>query len=380
MRIGIMLRALDEKGGISVYSQNIVKELLAMDEENHYVLFYRNEDHLGRFAHYPQVTEKVIRGGNKVYWDQIAIPLACWREKIDVLFHPKFTAPLLAPCPVVMVVHGADWFLPDQAQYYPWYDVILTRLSMPLYFKKCRKVISVSALTTENFYKVLNLPSAKVQTVYFGPARHFKRITNPTMLKVVQDRYNLPDRFIFTLTKLHGDGRKNLGQVFKAYAQYHKQAEKPVRLVVGGKDCEQFREIYNLPQDGYGRDILFPNWINQADLPAVYSLAELYLYPSNLEAFPIPITEAMACGTPVVTSNVNGLVEIAGNAALFVDPADSDSIANAIDAVLSDPSLQAELSKKGLARSKIFSWERCVAETLAILQDAAGDRIEAYVH
>jgi glycosyltransferase involved in cell wall biosynthesis len=380
MRIGIMLRAFDEKGGISVYAQNIVKELLRIDEQNHYVLFYRNKAHLGRFAHHSNVTEKVVRGANKVYWDQLAIPLACWREKIDILFHPKFTAPLLAPCPVVMVVHGADWFIPEQARYYPPMDVWLTRRSMPLYFKKCRMVISVSQLTTDNFYEVLDLPPGKVQTVYFGPARHFQRVTDLAALAEVRACYSLPDGFILTLTKLQGDGRKNLSQIFKAYAHYHHVTEQPLKLVVGGKDCHRFREIYNLSDDGYGKDILFPGWIDQADLPAVYSQADLFLYPSNLEAFPIPITEAMACGTPIVTSNVNGLVEIAGEAAVFVNPHDSEAIAGAICRVLDDEALQERLSKKGLARSTQFSWERCAAETLAILESVVEARAKVYVH
>jgi glycosyltransferase involved in cell wall biosynthesis len=363
-----MLRAFDEKGGISVYAQNIVKELLEMDEQNHYVLFYRDKTHLGRFAHHPHVTEKVVRGSNKVYWDQLAIPLACWREKIDVLFHPKFTAPLLAPCPVVMVVHGADWFMAEQAQYYPRHDVLLTRLSMPLYFKKCRSVISVSQLTTDNFYNVLDLPSGKVQTVYFGPARHFQRVTDKRKLQTAKTRYNLPDRFILTLTKLQGDGRKNLAQILQAYARYHQQAEEPVKLVIGGKDCHQFREVYDIPDDGYGKDILFPDWIDQTDLPAVYSQADLYLYPSNLEAFPIPITEAMACGTPIITSNVNGLKEIAGDAAIFVEPDQPEVTMRAMQRILSDADLRATLSAKGLARTQQFSWEKCAQETLAILE------------
>jgi glycosyltransferase involved in cell wall biosynthesis len=104
------------------------------------------------------------------------------------------------------------------------------------------------------------------------------------------------------------------------------------------------------------------------DLPAVYSLADLYLYPSNLEAFPIPITEAMACGTPIVTSNVNGLKEIAGDAALFVEPEDTESISEAICRVLTDSNLRARLSTKGLARSSKFTWESCAKKTLAILE------------
>jgi glycosyltransferase involved in cell wall biosynthesis len=116
---------------------------------------------------------------------------------------------------------------------------------------------------------------------------------------------------------------------------------------------------------------LFPGWIDQSDLPAIYSLADLYLYPSNLEAFPIPITEAMACGTPIITSRANGLEEIAGSAALLVNPDDPEEIADAVQRVLTTPGLQAELSAAGLERSRRFSWERCAKETLDILRGLA---------
>jgi glycosyltransferase involved in cell wall biosynthesis len=369
MRIGIMLRAIDEKGGIGVYSRNIVAELLQLDGENEYVLFYSNPENIGRFAHHPDVQERLIKASNKAVWDQIAIPLACRREQIDVLFHPKFTAPLLAPCPVVMVVHGADWFIPEQAQYYTWLDVRYMRTMTPLYFRKCATVISVSQLTTDNFNRVLRLPPDKVQTVYFAPARHFRPVTDEAELAAVKARYQLPDRFILTLTKRSGDGRKNLGQIFKAYARYHEQTAVPHKLVIGGKDCYLYKDEYGIPDDGYGADILFPDWIDQKDLPAVYSQADLYLYPSNLEAFPIPITEAMACGTPIVTSNVNGLEEIAGDAALLVDPQDTEAIAEAIGQVVGDPALQETLSERGLARSQRYNWDTCALQTLALLED-----------
>lgn len=374
MRIGIMMRAFDEKGGIAVYTRNVVTELLGLDQSNNYVLFYRNPDSIGHFGTFPHVQEVVVSAANKLLWDQIAIPLACRRHKVDILFHPKFTAPLLAPCPVVMTVHGADWFIPEQAKYYRMLDVRYARLFMPLYFRKCTSVISVSQLTTDNFERVLDLPAGKVKTVYFAPARHFRRVEDEETLAAVRAHYSLPRHFILTMSKPEGDGRKNLEQIFKSYAAYHAATDAPAKLLVAGKDCHRYRDEYNIPNDGYGRDILFPGWLEQAALPAVYSLAELFLYPSNLEAFPIPLVEAMACGTPIVTSNVNGLQEIAGDAALLVDPQDTEAIAGAVEQALGDPALRRRLSARGLARAHHFSWDKCAERTLAILEEAACNR------
>ena len=368
MRIGIMLRAFDEQGGVGVYTRNIVRELLNIDRYNQYILFYANHDNIGRFASYDNVIEREVRAPHKALWDQICIPFACWRDRVNVVFHPKFTAPLLAPCKAVMVVHGADWFIPEQAQFYSRFDVMYIRSIMPFYFKKCSAVISVSQLTTDNFNRVLDLPEGKVQTVYFAPARHFKRIMDHALLDDVKERYNLPDKFVLTLTKRGGGGRKNLAQIFTAYKRYHRQVENPHKLVIGGKDCHLFRAEYGVPQDDYGRDILFPGWIEQKDLPALYTMADLYLYPSNLEAFPIPLTEAMACGTPVITSNANGLEEIAGDAALRVDPLNEMEIADSILRVLSADDLRQKLSACGLERAARFSWDLCARETLAILE------------
>ena len=280
---------------------------------------------------------------------------------------------MLAPCETIMTVHGADWFIPEQAQYYPWWDVAYIRAMMPLYFRKASAVISVSDLTTENFQNALKLPPGKLHTVYFAPARHFKRVTDPRILEDVRTRYRLPEHFILTLTKRQGDKRKNLGMLVEAYAKYHARTAYPASLIIGGKDCHLYRDELQIPGDRHGKDIHFPGWIPQEDLPAIYTLADLYLYPSNLEAFPIPLTEAMACGTPIVTSNVNGLKEIADDAAVLIDPNDLDGIAQAIDRVLASPELQADLKEKGLARAELFSWDRCARTTLDIIESVARD-------
>jgi glycosyltransferase involved in cell wall biosynthesis len=296
----------------------------------------------------------------------VAIPLACRKEALDVLFHPKFTVPFLAPCPTVMTVHGADWFIPEHARFYGRLDVAYIRAVMPRYFRSAAAVLSVSEITTENFNRILGLEPGKVVTTYLSPGRHFRRIEDPEELRRVRERYGLPERFIFTLTKLGGGERKNARGIFEAYRRLHGRV--PNKLVVGGKGLEAFRDMYGIPGDGWGGDVHFPGWIDQADLPAVYSQAAVYLYPSNLEAFPIPVSEAMKCGVPIVTSRANGLEEIAGEGAVLVDPEDPDEIAGAVADLLTDPERHARVAAAGLERSKRYSWERCATQTLEVLE------------
>lgn len=366
MRIGLMLRALDEKGGIGVYTRYLAQELLELDRDNHYIFYYRNAANLGRFAHFDNVTERVVQALNKALWDQIGIPWACWQDKVDVVFHPKFTVPLLAPCKTVMVLHGAGWFLPNADQYWTAMDLKYIKMVMPLYCKKAAAIISVSQLTTDTFNRVLNLPSGKIKTIYFSPGKHFERVVNQAVLETVRKKYNLPDQFIFTLTGYDRGPRKNIEGILKAYEIHH--GKTPHKLVIGGKDCHRFRTDYAIPDNGYGKAIVFPGWIEQEDLPAVYSLADLFLFPSHVEGFGIPVVEALKCGTPVIISNDNALKEIAGNAALTVNPDKPEEMASTIARLLSDRGLQSSLSAKGLARAKMFSWENCAQEILITLE------------
>jgi len=376
VRIGVMLRTFDEKGGVGVYSRNLVRTLIELDDTNEYELFYRCDAHLGGFPGRANVVEHVVSAPGKALWDQWAIPRACRAREVDVLLHPKFTVPLFADVPTVMVVHGADWFLPEAARFYTRRDRLYMHVFMPWYLRRASCVISVSRLTTEDFMRIFPYCRPKIETVYFGPAPHFHRVTDQERLLAVRQKYGLPDRFILTLQKIAGDERKNVRGVFDAYSRIH--GSVPHKLVVGGLGCERFRDDYKLPASGWGRDVVFPGYLDQADLPAVYSLSELFLYPSNQEAFPIPLTEAMACGVPIVTSRANGLEEIAADAALLVDPRDAGEIGAAAYRVLTDSALRERLLEAAARRAPLFSWDQCARRTLEILEaTAAGTSMRA---
>lgn len=369
MRIGIMLRAIDEQGGIGIYTRNITQELLAQDPANEYVLFYRTQGNVGRFSQYPRVTEHCLEAPSKAIWDQISVPLACREAKIDILFHPKFTVPLLAPCKTVMVLHGAGWFMPEFQQFWSKSDLMYVRKMMPVYCKRASAVISISDITTDIFTRVFNLPPGKIRTVYFAPGRKFAPVTDDKILQEVRVKYKLPEKFIFTLSGYDRGDRKNISGILGAYKILYPNILHT--LLIGGKNCDQFKIDYGLDESEYGKGIRFLGWIEQDDLPAIYSLADLFLYPSHVEAFPIPITEALACGTPIVTSNANGLVEIVGDAAIHVDPNNVQEIAEVVSLILSDSELRSDLSQRALGRAKRYSWDKCAKETLEILHNAA---------
>lgn len=376
MRIGIMMRSADEAGGIGVYARNIVEELLQLDHENEYILFYKSDKHLGRYAGFANCQELFLPGGNKAIWDQITIPRAARKEKIDLIFNPKFTVPLFTRCKTVMVVHGADWFVPPYDEVYTTIDNFYIKRVMPLYFRKADYISSVSDYSTDGFVNAFPWCKEKIKTIYFGPNKIFRRIEDKQLLETVRSNYKLPEQFILTVIRYDPGSRntrKNFKGMAEAYSLYKKMGGKE-KFVVVGRDCDRYGKEHDLQALGIEDDLIFTGLVPQEDLPVFYTLAKLYLYTTIIEAFPIPTTEAMACGCPIVTSNGTGLEELTHGVSLAVDPLDSQAIAAAMHKVLSDEGLQLEMRQKGFERSKIFSWEKCAVETLQIFQKLVAEQ------
>ena len=369
MKIGIMLRCVDEKGGIGVYTRNIVRELLEKDTENEYCLFYSKKANLGRYAGHKNAKEMFVYAPNKALWDQLVIPYMVRKERIDVIFHPKFTLPLFTKARTVMVLHGADWFLPEYETVYNELDVMYIKRFMPLYLKKASRAISVSNYCTEGFVSAFPWAKDKIQTIYFGPHKMFRPILDQSILTNVRLKYHLPEKFILTVIRYDPgtkNTRKNFGGMIQAYKVCQERGIRH-KFVVVGKDCHLYADEYNVRGMGLAEDVIFPGYVEQSDLPALYSLADLYLYPTLIEAFPVPITEALACGCPIVTSRDTGLKELAGDAAVLVNPSDSREIADGVCRLLADEELRRNLRTRGFERAKRFSWDKCGRETLAVL-------------
>jgi len=366
MRIGIMLRAFDEKGGIGVYARNITRHLIERGPEHQFILYFTNDHHVNKFDRFPNVTARSVSGPGKIVWDQISMPFRFRRDALDVIFHPKFTVPLLCPGRSVMVLHGAGWFIPETRQFWSRTTLLYTRIMMPIYCRLAGAVLSVSDITRDVFIDRLGVSPEKITTVYFAPGTQFNTRLPPERIEAIREKYRLPRDFILTLSGSDRGDRKNFSNILDAFRNIHSVDPRP--LVVAGRGCDQFRSRYDIPDDGFGNHIHFPGWVDQEDLPALYQMATVFLYPSNMEAFPIPITEALVSGIPIVTSNQFGLKELAGDAAALVDPSNPDEITEAVLDLLRNKARREQLRQRALERSKLFDWDRCARQTLHILE------------
>jgi glycosyltransferase involved in cell wall biosynthesis len=360
-----MLRALDEKQGIGIYSQNVLDHLLQLDKKNEYVLYYRNPKFLGRYAGHRNVTEKVVVAPNKAIWDQVRIPREAARDNVDVIFHTKFTLPFLSRRKTVMTLHGAGWFVHPELfkRHSVWYN----RVVMPLYCRKATAIISNSNLTTRDFVTILGVDGSKIQTIHLAADDRFRRIQDQRILTETRKKHALPDRFILSVIK--HDPRKNFENLIEAFKLCHKRVK--CKLVVVGIGCEKYRDEYRLREIGLDEDVTFLGWVEQDELVSLYNLAEFLFFPSIYETFGIPVCEAIACGLPVVLAKTGSLPEIAGDAGILVNPKDPAEMTEALYSLWTNEELRKRYAEKAIARAKAFSWSKNARETLAVFQSLA---------
>jgi glycosyltransferase involved in cell wall biosynthesis len=364
MRIGIMLRHYDQHGGgVRVYTRNLLRKLIPMAPRQEFVLLYDDPRFVGTHNGVDNVREIATRSPSIFLWDQVAVRRAESREKLDVIFNPKYSIPLTARCKTVYVSHGVYWAalaLPK-----PWSDYIVHGVLRPRYARKADAIIAVSNTTRQHEIEYLGADESRVHTVYLGVDESFRDEIPRETLERVRLAHGLPERFFLYCGQIYPP--KNFGRLLTAYARVGPGLGR--HLVVAGEHrwlCK--RELELIDRLNISRWVVRPGWIDRETLPSFYRLADALLLPSLYEACPSPPIEAMASGCPVVTSDRYGMKEVVGQAAVLVDPEDIDSIADGIRRVATDDLLRRTLVDRGRERARFFSWEKCARETLRVLE------------
>ncbi len=388
LRIGLMLRAVDDVDGQGIYIRKLCDALFEMDATNQYVAFYNDAGQAGRYRDRRNVREVVVAGRKKLLWDQVQVPLAARREHLDVLFHHKFSIPLLPPCPVVVQQRGTEyWSHPD---FYVGaagrMDLLYNRAMIPLYCRRATRVLTNSDTLGDELVRHAGVPRSKLRTVYAAADESFRPITDAATLTQVQKRYALPATpFLLMVVKGHqvlgqASGkaltpRKNVEVVLEAYGRMRRDAGGPGTaappLVILGLGIAERLSPAVIAEQVDPATVFIPGFVEFGDMPAIYTMARALVFPSRYESFGLPIVEAMACGCPVITSTTSACPEVAGGAAILVDPDDVAGMAAAMQRVSFDDALVEELRGRGIRRAASFSWADSARTLLSELQTAA---------
>lgn len=235
--------------------------------------------------------------------------------------------------------------------------------------KRASAIIADSESTRRDILRVVPIAPQKITAVPLGVSNVFKPMRTPGAFEEIRRRYQLPARIILCVGELQA--RKNLPTLIRAYGRLVQQGLTH-SLVIAGRKGWMYDELFQAVQSLNLTDrVIFTGYVPEQDLPLLYNVADVFVYPSLYEGFGLPVLEAMACGIPVVTTNVSSMPEITGDAGVLVDPYDVDSMADAIRRVVVDREIHAELECKGLERARMFSWERTAKETVAVYERIA---------
>lgn len=380
MRIGIDARFLMH--GVGRYAEELLTHLAGLDDAHTYYAFTSKA--------YPQAPSldhlwgdrlKEIPGRGSLYSPsgQVRIPYHVARRGMQLFHATAYPSPLIRFCPLVVTIHDQApridrRRLPFQKgprgllarAYYDMMNAYAVRYA--------RHIITVSQQAKEDILRFHpHLPPAKISVIYHGVSAHFKPAT-PAEQARVRARHGLPrDYFLYVGTVNPG---KNLVRVLKAFEALRRTSTWTYELVAVARLDPRYGDFCRFWNHFPGRDaVRLLDHVEKADLPGLYSGARALVLPSEHESFGFPVLEAFACGTPAITSNTSALPEIAGEAALLVDPYSVEEIAAACRRLANDDGLRQELIEKGRRRAQDFSWRRCAEQTLAVYEGVFSGRL-----
>ncbi len=379
MKIGINASCFKiPSTGLGQYLIHLTNTMVEIDQQNEYIILGPEPEVPDDFHHMQLHTVHPVpfwarchKRLEQVIWDQWTGPAAARRAKVDLYHVLSPHPPLLPHMPMVVTIHD---LIPFRL---PLYRTeikfgIYTRLLAPV-AKHAALIIADSQHTKQDMIDVLKLAPERIRVIYLAAGEEYRPITNPTELAAVRARYGLGKRYVFYLGGL--DHRKNVLQLVRAFAQvYYRFADPDLQLFIAGDPDKRSGPLYPDPRPlaaelGVSDRIIY-RFVEEKDKQALYSGAEVFIFPSLYEGFGLPPLEAMACGAPVICSNRTSLPEVVGDAAITLDTDDTLALADAMYGVLTNQLLRADLCARSLQRASQFNWRRTASETISVYEEA----------
>ena len=369
MRIGIEAQRIFRKNkhGMDYVVLQEIKELQQMDTENEYYVFVKpGEDRCVESTKNIHIIE--VNCPSYPLWEQWALPRAAKKYGVDILHCTSNTAPIWCDIPLVLTLHDIIFLEARDKQNHSLYQNLgwlYRRLNVPRILDKCHRIITVSNFEMENIISKLSIPREQMAMIYNGYNEWFRPVEDT---QEIYKKYIAGKGYFFFLGNT--DPKKNTERTLIAYSKYLTQSTIKRKLLMADLDPEYLNAIIERNHIGNIRkNIVMPGYIVNSDLPYIYNNAFAFLYTSLRESFGIPLLEAMACGTPVITSNTSSMPEIGGRDAILVNPENSDEIAGMMLRLETDQAFYEQQKQIGLERAKLFSWKKTAEHLLKLYQD-----------
>jgi glycosyltransferase involved in cell wall biosynthesis len=358
LRIAIDARKLHDYG-IGTYVRNVIRQLACQDRTSEYVLLCHPDDCRAVNALGENFRAIPDRARPYSFREQISVPMDLRREGVQLFHAPHYVLPPLVPCRSVVTIHDCihlmfPQYLPNRLAWG------YARAVMWAATHRSDRVLTVSESSKRDILRFFHIPPEKVDVIYNGIDERFWTAPPEELIVRVRERYQLTDPFLLYAGNIKP--HKNVERLIEAFHRLRDGGFPDLKLLIIGDQVSKYAALRRaVHRHHLHQHVRFLGFVPTEMLAVLYRLADVFVFPSLYEGFGLPPLEAMASGTPVVTSNVSSLPEVAGDAALLVDPRDPDAIAGAVRMVLTDRTLREDLRRRGLARARNFSWERSVA-------------------
>ncbi len=372
MKIMIDARSVDMKqSGVGNYVTHLIKGLKDVDQKNRYALMVTKgqvptlTNDLGKFEIFivPFSNESHFLGDP---WEFFFLPGALRKNRVNLFHGPAFMAPpFQKEFHSVATIHDLVAF--HHPQTIPLKYAYYMRFLIRLMIKKASGILTDTEFIRNEIIHAFHIDESRIFAVPIAVADLFRPVTDAEKIRQVKRRYGIKKRYFLHVGNI--EPRKNLSNLFKACRLVWEKLRKDFQLVVVGKKGWLYGDIFaTLRESGIASDVVFTGYVKEKDIPVLYSGAEFFVFPSVYEGFGLPVLEAMRCGAPVMTSHVSSMPEVAGDAALYVNPYNIEDIAEKILALAYNKTLRERLREKGFIQASKFSWKETARKTLQVYE------------
>ncbi len=358
-----------QRTGTEAYSLHAVRQLIAVGAAHRFRLYFNVPPVAGLIPHGKNCELRSIPFPR--LWTHLRLSIEMSLHAPDVLWVPSHVLPLVHPRRSIVTVHdlGHRYWPGAHTTRQRWY----LEWSARYHARTAAHMIADSQATRDDLVRIYGIEPRRITVAYLGVDSALQRVEDAAQIERTCRGYGISRPYLLYVGTLQP--RKNLMRLLEAFAELRRLISSPLQLVLVGRMGWLYQGILARAQElDLGQDIVVTGYVPDADLPALYSGATLFVLPSLYEGFAMPVLEAMACGVPVACSNVSSLPEVAGDAALLFDPRSVDGMVAAIKRGLEDAELRAMLSRRGRERAQQFTWERCARQVLNVLEQV--DRTE----